>query len=84
MMEEKMMHKILPLIGVSGLLVIVFLVIMIILSLIKRSREMLDKSSTHIGFNQGLDQVWPYLESTFLYHKIRICQFDLICPYTLP
>ena len=58
LLEEKMMHKILPLIGVSGLLVIVFLVIMIILSLIKRSREMLDKSSTHIGFNQGLDQVF--------------------------
>ena len=51
--EDQMMEKMLPLVGVSGVLIFAFIIVMISISIVRRSRDVFkDKSlHTHIGFN---------------------------------
>ena len=54
-----MIEKLVPLVGVSGVLIFVFIIVMILLSVVRRSRDLFkDKSlHTHVSFNRELDQV---------------------------
>ena len=54
-----MIEKMVPLVGVSGILIFVFMVMMVVLSMVRRSRDLFKDRSlhTHISFNRDLDQV---------------------------
>ena len=56
--DDEMLERILPLVGVSGVLIFAFIIIMIVVSLARRPQEdYKDKSlHTHISFNRCLDQ----------------------------
>jgi hypothetical protein len=58
MEDEEMLERILPLVGVSGILIFAFIIIMIVVSLARRPpHDYKDKSlHTHISFNRCLDQ----------------------------
>ena len=68
MYEDQMLEKLLPLVGVSGILIFAFIIIMIAISIVRRSRDLFkDKTlQTHVAFNQGLDQVRKYYIILFL------------------
>ena len=71
--EDQMLEKLLPLVGVSGILIFAFIVIMIAISIVRRSRDLFkDKSlHTHIAFNQGIEQVSVYnLIELIIFHNI--------------
>ena len=63
--EDQMLDKLLPLVGISGILIFAFIVIMIVITIVRRSRDILQDKSihTHIAFNQGLDQVNWFIDN---------------------
>lgn len=58
--DDQMLEKLLPLVGTSGVLIFTFIIVMIVISIVRRSRDLFkDKTlHTHIAFSQGIDQVF--------------------------
>ncbi len=77
--EDQMIEKLLPLLGVSGLLIFTFIIVMVSISIIRRSRDIFkDKTlHTHIAFNQGLDQVPT--QQCILILKCKNIRTKLVC-----